>query len=52
MYITKKKFRERTYYYIVENKIIDSRPTMKHVMYLGNVEKILNVFRNFKKKKS
>ena len=51
MYLAKKKFRKKTYYYVVENKIIDGRPTMKHIMYLGSVEKILEVFKNFKKKK-
>jgi len=52
MYITKKKFGKKDYYYIVENKIINGKPTMKHVLYLGNIEKILNVFLNLKKKKN
>jgi len=49
MYIIKKKFGKKEYYYIVENKIINGRPTMKHVLYLGSVEKILNIFRSLKK---
>ncbi|MBS3106053.1 hypothetical protein J4419_00105 [Candidatus Woesearchaeota archaeon] len=51
MYITKKRFGKKVYYYIVENKIINGRPTMKHVLYLGTVQKILGVFREFLKKK-
>ena len=50
MYITKKKFGKKDYYYIVENKVINGKPTMKHILYLGSIEKILNVFREFKKK--
>ena len=52
MYITKKRFGKKNYYYIVMNKIINRRPTMKHVLYLGTVEKIFKVFLNLKKRKS
>lgn len=52
MYLAKKKFRRKTYYYVVENKIINKRPTMKHIMYLGSAEKILEIFRKLKRKKS
>ncbi len=48
MYITKKKFGKNVYYYVVENKLIDGKPNMKHVLYLGTVEKILKMF-NWKK---
>ncbi|HIH31345.1 TPA: hypothetical protein HA235_01430 [Candidatus Woesearchaeota archaeon] len=41
MYITKKRFGKRTYYYIVENKKINGKPVMKHILYLGTAEKIL-----------
>ena len=51
MYITKKTFGKRTYYYIVENKIVDGRPTMKHVRYLGTAEKVLEMAENYKQKK-
>ena len=50
MYLTKKKFGKREYYYIVKNEIVNGRPTMKHVLYLGSVEKILNIFLSLKKK--
>jgi len=52
VYITKKKFGKKDYYYIVENKIINGRPTMKHILYLGTVQKILSVFRHLKKNKN
>lgn len=51
MYITKKKFGNRVYYYIVENKIQNGMPTMKHVLYLGSVERILEIFRKERKSK-
>lgn len=50
MYITQKKFGKRTYYYLVENKIINGRPTMKHVKYLGTAEKILEMAKSYKQK--
>lgn len=51
MYITKKAFGKKTYYYLVENKIINGRPTMQHVKYLGTAEKILKMAENYKPKK-
>ena len=51
MYITKKKFKNNTYYYIVENKIINNRPTMKHIKYLGTAEKILEMAESYRKNK-
>lgn len=50
MYITKKTFGKRTYYYIVENKIINGKPTMKHIKYLGTVNKILEMAEHYKYK--
>jgi hypothetical protein len=44
MYILKKKFGNRSYYYIVENKKINGKPVMKHILYLGTAEKILEKF--------
>lgn len=51
MYITKKTFGKRVYYYIVENKIVNGKPTMKHIKYLGTAEKILKMAENYKQKK-
>lgn len=52
MYLAKKKFKKKTYYYVVQNKIINKRPTMKHIMYLGSAEKILEIFKKFKRNKN
>lgn len=51
MYITKKRFGKRTYYYVVENKIVNGRPTMKHIKYLGTADKILKMVESYKQKR-
>lgn len=55
MYLMKKKFSKKpnaeTYYYVVENKIINGRPTPIHVRYLGSIRKILEVFEFWEKQK-
>jgi hypothetical protein len=48
VYIKKRNLEKKVYYYVVENKLVDGKPTMKHILYLGTIEKILKVF-NWKK---
>lgn len=52
MYITKKKFGKKIYYYVVENKLVNGKPKMQHILYLGTVEKILQTFKKIKQKKN
>jgi len=50
-YIRHKKIKGKTYYYIVEGKIgQDGKVKQKVLMYLGNIENILRIFRELKKK--
>lgn len=44
MFITKKKIKGRTYYYVVEGKRVKGKTKMRTVKYLGTVEKILSKF--------
>jgi len=50
-YIRNKKIKGKTYYYIVEGKL-DKRGKVKQkvLMYLGNIENILDVFSFYKEK--
>jgi len=50
MFIRKKKVRGKNYYYIVENKMVDGKVKQKILVYLGNVEKIMRVFKESKLK--
>ena len=49
-YIRKKIIKGKTYYYIVEGKT-DHRGNVKQkvILYLGNVERIMKVFRFYKR---
>ena len=51
MFIRKKKVRGKNYYYIVENKLVDGKVKQKVLMYLGNTETVLKVFKDTKKSK-
>lgn len=44
-----KKTKAETYYYIVENKVKNGRPTPVHIRYLGSVNKILKVYEFYDK---
>jgi hypothetical protein len=55
VYIRSKKIKGNTYYYVVEGKL-DKRGKVKQkvILYLGNIQHILDVFNfyNSKKKKN
>lgn len=55
MYLMKKKFSKKpkaeTYYYVVESKLKNGRPTPLHIRYLGSIKKILQVYDFFDKNK-
>jgi hypothetical protein len=51
-YIRSKKIKGKTYYYIVEGKIDEKgKVKQKVLMYLGNIENILRVFKEAKSNK-
>jgi len=50
-YIRNKKIKGKTYYYIVEGKLNkDGKVKQKVLMYLGNIENIMKVFKEYKEK--
>ena len=51
-YIRNKKIKGKTYYYIVEGKLDkEGKVKQKVLMYLGNVDNIMKIFRKFKESK-
>jgi hypothetical protein len=48
-YIRSKKIKGKTYYYIVEGKLVKGKVKQKVILYLGNIENILKVFDFYKK---
>ena len=44
VYIRSKKIKGKTYYYIVEGKLVNGKVKQKVLKYLGNVANILKVF--------
>lgn len=48
-YIRSKKIKGKTYYYIVEGKLIKGKVKQKVILYLGNIGNILKVFDFYKK---
>ena len=51
VYIRNKKIKGKTYYYVVEGKLgKDKKVKKKVLMYLGNVENIMKVFKESKLK--
>jgi hypothetical protein len=44
VYIRSKKIKGRTYYYVVEGKLIKGKVKQKVLRYLGSVANILKVF--------
>ena len=48
-YLRSKKVKGKTYYYIVEGKL-DRRGKVKQkvLLYLGNIDKIIRVFKSYK----
>jgi hypothetical protein len=55
VYIRSKKVKGKTYYYVVEGKLDkDGKVKQKVILYLGNIQHILDVFKfyNSKQKKN
>lgn len=50
-YIRSKKIKGKTYYYIVEGKLIKGKVKQKVLLYLGNINNIIKVFDFYKKSK-
>ena len=48
-YIRSKKIKGKIYYYIVEGKLIKGKVKQKVLLYLGNIENIINVFNFYNK---
>jgi len=44
VYVRSKKIKGKTYYYVVEGKLIKGKVKQKVLRYLGSVANILNVF--------
>jgi len=47
-YIRNKKVKGKTYYYVVEGKLVKGKVKQKVLLYLGNIDNIIKVFRKFK----
>jgi len=47
-YIRNKKVKGNTYYYVVEGKLVKGKVKQKVLLYLGNIDNIIKVFRKFK----
>ena len=48
-YIRNKKVKGKTYYYVVEGKLIKGKVKQKVLLYLGNIDHIINVFNLYNK---
>lgn len=51
VYVRAKKIKGKTYYYLVEGKLVKGKVKQKVVMYLGNAMHIREVFEFYNKKK-
>jgi len=52
-YVRNKKIKGKTYYYVVEGKLDkDGKVKQKVLMYLGNVDNIIRIFKKYKEDKS
>ena len=47
-YIRNKKIKGNTYYYVVEGKLVKGKVKQKVILYLGNIDNIIKVFRESK----
>ena len=50
-YIRNKKVKGKTYYYVVEGKLIKGKVKQKVLLYIGNINNIIKVFSLYKKSK-
>ena len=49
VYIRNKKIKGKTYYYIVDGKLDkEGKVKQKVLLYLGNIDNIIQVFKNYK----
>jgi len=48
-YIRNKKVKGKTYYYVVEGKLVKGKVKQKVLLYLGNIDNIIRVFRKIKR---
>ena len=49
VYIRNKKIKGKTYYYVVEGKVDkNGKVKQKVLMYLGNINNILKIFKKYK----
>ncbi len=44
VYIRNKKIKGKTYYYVVEGKLVKGKVKQKVLLYLGNIDNIIRVF--------
>ena len=49
-YIRNKKIKGKTYYYVVEGKLIKGKVKQKVLLYLGSINNIIKVFSESKKR--
>lgn len=49
VYIRSKKIKGKTYYYIVEGKLVNGKVKQKVIRYIGNIDNILEVFNFYDK---
>ena len=47
-YIRNKKIKGKTYYYVVEGKVIEGKVKQKVLLYLGNIDNIIKTFKKHK----
>jgi len=47
-YIRNKKIKGKTYYYVVEGKLIGGKVKQKVLLYLGNIDNIIKTFKKHK----
>ena len=47
-YIRNKKIKGKTYYYVVEGKVIEGKVKQKVLLYLGNINNIIKTFKKHK----
>jgi len=50
-YVRNKKIKGKTYYYVIEGNLVDGKVKQKVLMYLGNIENILKIFKFYKEHK-
>jgi len=48
-YVRSKKIKGKIYYYLVEGNLVKGKVKQKVLMYMGNAENILKVFKFYKK---